>query len=139
MKLIKKVDIICLFRLNSTKFHLFLNYFWSLLIHFDLFDIIWFRINQICHNSLIRFQEFGLKMLIKRQFESDLKWNLGLSQFNRLSLPDSKTFASKWHNWVSFMKSFIMSPRNTLNYITGVSTLNPRYTQFKSAQKMFRQ
>ena len=67
--------------------------YWSLLIYsqyllidFELFDIIWIWINQICHYYLIRFQEFGPKMLIKRRFKSDFKQNSGLSQINSQSL-----------------------------------------------------
>ena len=59
-----------------------LIYLWSLLNILFIFrpDLINFV------DDLVRFQEFGSKIKIKRQFTSNSKWILGLSWFNRLSL-----------------------------------------------------
>ena len=73
---IDKVDI----------FWSFSIYFQYLSINFKLFDQIWIQINQIRHNDKDSDDEFGSQKSIKRWFKSNIRWILGLSWFNGLSL-----------------------------------------------------
>ena len=102
---IENVNIFWLFRSLSiyfdhfsisfrSLFDLFTISFWSLLIDFDLFDIIWTRLNRFCHDNWFGFQDFRSKKSIKRLFDHDISQFVNLDRLDLLSLqmsdPDSQ-------------------------------------------------
>ena len=60
--------------------------FLFLLINFELFNGFLSCWNQFCHDDLDFNDDFGAKMLIKWQFESNFKRNLAQRRSNRISL-----------------------------------------------------
>ena len=78
--LIKKVDIF-IDKVDNYVYILiiFLIYFQSLWINFEVFDIIRIQINRICQDDTDSDNKFILKKSIKRRFEFDFIQILGLS------------------------------------------------------------
>ena len=60
--------------------------FWSLLIDFDLFNILCTLFKWFCHDHSDMGDKFGLKKSIKCWFDQDISWLVDLDQFDNLSL-----------------------------------------------------
>ena len=112
------------------------NQIWPLSIKIDLksnfynlFTICWDRCR---HDELKSNDDFWLKKLIKRQFESDLKQNLALGRLNCISLISSHE--TDFNRAVFGTKCFITDGR-LANYIFVILFWHANFKTIKNRQK----